>query len=158
LVDSIEFAKHIINRTRARNNQRDNPITLGETKLHKILYICDGLLLAANINLIDENPKAWNYGPVYPRVSNWLKKKPDAFEKSHVDISEDSPEIKEVTPLIDAVIDRFGLWSANELSNWSHRPGSPWEKALEKGKGLMNSVIDKNDMKKYFKEVFGDAR
>jgi len=156
MVDSVEFAKHIINRTHALNKERKtkkDKITLGETKLHKLIYICDGLLLTTNRNLIGEKPKAWNYGPVYPRVSNWLKKDPDAFTKSYEDVSETSSEIKEIIPLIDAVIGGFGLWSASKLSNWSHGPGSPWEMALEKGSGLMNSVIDKNDMKKYFQEM-----
>jgi len=153
MVDSIEFAKYIINRFLFLNIDKNGKTTLSETKLHKLMYICDGLLLSADINLIGENPKAWNYGPVYPRVNNWLKKKPDALEKRHDDISEDSPEIKDVIVLIDTVINSWGLWPAYKLSNWSHSPGSPWEKALKKGKGYMNSVIDKKDMGKYFQEM-----
>ena len=158
MVDSVEFAKLIINRTYIINEGKNDKTALGETKLHKLLYICDGFLLAAGINFIDENPKAWNYGPVYPRVNNWLKKEPDAFTKSYNSLFDDSPEIKEITALIDAVIGMYGSWSTNELSNWSHSPGSPWEMALEKGNGRMNSVIDKNDMKKYFKGIINDNR
>jgi uncharacterized phage-associated protein len=88
-----------------------------------------------------------------------LKKNSDAFSKKHEDVSGDSSEIiKDVITLIDTVINIYGSWSANKLSNWSHSPGSPWETALEKGKGVMNSVIDKNDMKKYFRGLVSDAR
>lgn len=156
MVDSIDFAKIIINRALSFNEDKGKKekIILGETKLHKLLYICDGFLLAGNLNIIGENAKAWNYGPVYPRVNTWLKKDPDAFTKKHEDVSE-TEEIKEVSPLIDMVINSFGKWSANQLSNWSHGPGSPWEKALIRGKGVMNSVIDKGDIKKYFEGIIG---
>lgn len=155
MVDSIDFAKIIINRTLSFNEgkkKKDEKITLGETKLHKLLYICDGFLLAGDKNIIGENAKAWNYGPVYPRVNTWLKKEPDAFTKKHENISE-TEEIKEAIPLIDAIVSGFGRWSANKLSSWSHCPGSPWETALARGKGVMNSVIDKNDIKKYFEGI-----
>jgi uncharacterized phage-associated protein len=158
-MDSVIFAKLIINRIHIINENNKEKIAFGETKLHKLLYICDGLLLAADMNFINENAKAWNYGPVYPRVSNWLKKEPDAFTKSYKDVSETSTDIiKDVVTLIDSVINIYGSWSANKLSNWSHGPSSPWEKALEKGNGLMNTVIDKNDMKNYFREMLSDVQ
>jgi uncharacterized phage-associated protein len=161
MMDSVEFAKLIINRANFLNKSKKDKkekITLGETKLHKLLYICDGFLLAADINFISEQAKAWNYGPVYPRVNTWLKKETDAFTKKYEDASEASREIKEIIPVVDVVIGRYGLWSANELSNWSHCPGSPWETALKKGKGVMNSVIDKKDMKKYFQDYLNGGR
>jgi len=157
MVDSVDFAKIIINRTNVLNKSREEKIALGETKLHKILYICDGLLLATDSNIISENAKAWNYGPVYPRVNRWLKKEPDALEGNPSLNFNAFPAITaDVIDLIDAVINKFGQWTANRLSDWSHSPGSPWEMALEKGSGIMNSVIDKNDMKKYFRKTFGE--
>ena len=159
MIDSIDFAKIIITRTNSinENGGKLDKISLGETKLHKLLYVCDGFLLAANVNIIGENARAWNYGPVYPRVNTWLKKTPDAFSVKY----DAPPEVKSiinenVIELTDYVINYFGSWSVNELSNWSHSPGSPWETALKKGKGVMNSVIEKNDMKKYFKGMFSD--
>lgn len=156
MIDSIDFAKIIINRVSLYNEGKEKrgkkeKITLGETKLHKLLYICDGFLLAGDMDIIDENPKAWNYGPVYPNVNIWLKKEPNAFTKKYENVAEIPEKKEEVNSLIDAVIDSFGHWTPYELSNWTHSPGSPWEKALIRGKGIMSSVIDKNDMKRYFK-------
>lgn len=144
------FAKHIINRFSFVNEAAGGKLLLGETKLQKLLFICDGYLLAAGSNLIKECAKAWNYGPVYPRIHTWLKKETDAFTKKYEGIPEELSEKEEITELVDAVLNTYGRWSANDLSNWSHRPGSPWETALEKGRGVMNSPIDKNDMKAYF--------
>jgi uncharacterized phage-associated protein len=76
MIDSIECAKYII--IRAQNHNLT--ISLGETKLHKLLYICDGFILAAGINFIRENARAWNYGPVYPRVHGWIAKNSDVFK------------------------------------------------------------------------------
>lgn len=155
-IDSIEFAKNIIKRANILNREREGTISLVETKLHKLLYICDGYLLAAGINFIDENAKAWNYGPVYPRVHTWLEKQPDdVFLKTYDDLDEINFKGSTINELIDAVLNTYGSWTSNQLSDWSHRPGSPWEKALEKGNGVMNSIIDKNDMKKYFKGLLG---
>lgn len=159
MVDSIDFAKIIVNRINSLNENKgkEEKISLGETKLHKLLYICDGFLLAADTNIINENAKAWNYGPVYPRVNNWLKKASDVLNMEHKLLPDVYSEVNNsILELIDAVIGSFGNWSVNELSNWSHCPGSPWEMALKRGKGVMNSVIDKNDMKKYFRETFSD--
>jgi uncharacterized phage-associated protein len=151
MVDSIEFAKLIIARAKARE------LSLGETKLQKLLYICDGYLLAAGINLIGEQANAWNYGPVYPRIHTWLQKEPGALENAPECSASAREELDtyNATALVDVVLDIYGSWTAGELSNWSHSPGSPWETALEKGKGVMNSVIDKHDMKRYFQELTG---
>lgn len=68
MVKSKEFAKYIL----AIANE--NNITLNQTQLQKIMYICDGTLLSFNQNIIDENCKAWDYGPVYPNVYKWYNK------------------------------------------------------------------------------------
>jgi uncharacterized phage-associated protein len=152
MVDSVEFAKYILTRIQQINqDRREEPVKIGETKLQKLLYICDGFILAAGINFINEHARAWNYGPVYPRVHKWI-------EKNDILIAGecDSGVLKKIEkinaePLVDKVINVYGTRTAAELSAWSHRPGSPWEMALERGKGIMNSVIDKNDMETYFK-------
>ena len=133
MISSVDFARIIINRTNLLNESKGKgeKITLGETKLHKLLYICDGLLLATDLNLINEHAKAWNYGPVYPKVNKWLKKEPGAFGRNYESSLEISPYITtEVIGLIDAVIEKFGQWTANKLSDWSHKPDSPWEMDL----------------------------
>lgn len=158
VIDSVEFAKYIILRFREVNDTRETPIELGETKLQKLLYICDGFILAAGINLIGEVAKAWNYGPVYPRVHKWISKTPDAFTNPRRCAPATLQRIEEINAeaLVDKVIRVYGAKTAGDLSAWSHSPGSPWEKALERGKGIMNSPIEKAYMGRYFKALLGE--
>jgi uncharacterized phage-associated protein len=152
MVDSIEFAKYIIYRTNELNKMTNPVIKIGETKLHKLLYICDGLMLSAGINLIRENARAWNYGPVYPRVHKWLAKQPDSFVNPKECSSDTLRLLDEIdgAPLVDKVVSTFGLRTAEQLSAWTHRPGGPWELALARGKGIMNVPISKDEMRDYF--------
>jgi uncharacterized phage-associated protein len=152
MVDSVQFAQYILYCTQQLNKTRDTPLSMGETKLQKLIYICDGLLLAIDIHFINENARAWNYGPVYPRVHKWYGKEGKITPVDYSEAVKKAVDALDIQPLIDGIINSFGQWTAQSLSNWSHQPGSPWEKALERGKGKMNSIIDKNDMKEYFKE------
>jgi uncharacterized phage-associated protein len=160
IIDSVEFAKYIILRFGKANVARETPSELGETKLQKLLYICDGFILAAGINFVGEIAKAWNYGPVYPRVHTWITKTPDAFTNPQDCTPATLHKIHEINAeaLVDKVILVYGTKTASDLSAWSHSPGSPWEQALERGKGVMNSPIEKGDMKHYFKGVLSENR
>jgi uncharacterized phage-associated protein len=51
------------------------------------------------------------------------------------------------------VISTFGSRTAEQLSAWTHRPGGPWELALVRGKGVMNSPVSKDDMRDYFSRI-----
>jgi uncharacterized phage-associated protein len=61
-------------------------------------------------------------------------------------------------PLVDKVISTFGNKTAEQLSAWTHRPGGPWELALARGKGIMNSPISKDDMRNYFSRVLNGGK
>lgn len=156
MIDSITFAKYIIlqlqkiNKDLAGNGQ--SPILFNETKLHKIMYICDGLMLSAGLNLINEHARAWNYGPVYPKVHTLVHKEKNVFTKIP-DIDNKDIEFlnsKGLENLVNQVLYTFGKKNAGQLSAWSHQPGSPWEVALKRNNGIMNGIIDKKEMKLYF--------
>jgi uncharacterized phage-associated protein len=154
MLESTELAKFII----LRASEKD--VSLGETKLHKLLYICDGLLLAFGFNLVKDDAKAWNYGPVYPKVHNWLKKNPDAFTERQKCKPKASQKLQEINAqsLVDFVLKHYGTWTASALSLWSHKPGGPWESALARNGGIMNCPIDKTDMGDYFKQFIKDEK
>ena len=150
MIESVDFAKYILLKAREKN--------LGEiniTKLQKLLYICDGTLLAFDCNVINENARAWYYGPVYPKVYKWFSK-----NQNYTPRMEDIPPtaLNEIAggnydSAVNATFATFGAWNATTLSGWSHQPDSPWAKALEKSGGKMNCVIDKSDMAQYFKGI-----
>lgn len=146
MLSSVDFAKYILIRTKERG------ITPNVTQLLKFLYICDGMMLAYGVNAIAERARAWNYGPVYPKVHKW-------YRNTRGSDMELSPAIVEYInkhnydKIVTSMLDTFGTWSAGQLSDWTHAPGSPWEIALERNGGVMNAVISKKDMGKYFREM-----
>lgn len=124
------------------------------TKAQKILYCCYGVILAAfDQELTEENPQAWQYGPVFPRTINGIKKgriipgRDNGFSKNC------NPDW---LPLMDQVITFFGNYSASQLSTWSHRPGSPWDKATHGGADLLIQIPNAL-IKEYFSRMVTNA-
>ena len=55
-----------------------------------------------------------------------------------------------VSLLMDKVYAAFGLWRATELSNWSHKEGSPWESVVSTPGFKWGNCIDDDSIKAYF--------
>lgn len=157
MIASIVFAQYIVYRTKILK-ENDSSISLNMTKLQKMLYICDGIMLSYGLNIINEHARAWNYGPVYPKVHTWFNKHKAFFENPVFENNEvlDFIAEKNIQTLVDSAITTFGKWYAKDLSNWTHQPNSPWEKALERSGGIMNSEIHKDDMARYFKGLLNE--
>ena len=152
LVDSISFAAYLIKKA----NERGHAVNV--TKVQKWLYICYGLFLAAyDSQLLHDRPKAWDYGPVFPRVhSQQLKGKLDRLA-ANASLDHLLPEIKQkCDEIVDAVLGHFGDWLATELVDWTHTPGMAWSKTIqEAGK---YSTIDNFDVYKDFKEYVSNGK
>lgn len=151
MVDSKEFAKYIVATAQTLG------MSLNLTQLQKIMYVCDGVLLACGFNLINENCRVWDYGPVYPKVYKWYSKNMgNSFLISDVN-SKALCEIENTSApnIVRQALEKFSKWTSVQLSEWSHQAGSPWDIArINKG---MYSKIDKIDMKNYFVGI-GNAR
>ncbi|MDR3164856.1 MAG: DUF4065 domain-containing protein, partial [Synergistaceae bacterium] len=114
---SLNVASHIANVCEAQN------ITYNNTKIQKLLYCCYGCSLAMyNKRLCDEYPRAWQFGPVFPRVFSYIKKGHNILTVCQ---KLDAP--MDILALIDEVINTFGRHSATALSTWTHKEGSPWD-------------------------------
>ena len=148
MVDSIEFAKYIIKKA----NELEIQINL--TKLQKILYICDGTLLALGENFINEQAKAWDYGPVYPKVYKWYQKH-GKEDVTHWIISKEIENNDSVKNVVFQALEKFGNWSPVQLSEWTHKEGSPWSLTMKENNQKLNSVISKEYMKLYFTGLIG---
>lgn len=122
------------------------------TKIQKLLYCCYGCVLAIyGKRLCDEYPRAWQYGPVFPRVFNYIKKRRGALSQYAPNF--EIPE--EVKTLLEKVVAVFGKYDAVPLSNWTHKPGSPWDIVVNQidgeGGGLNNFIPD-DLIATYFRE------
>lgn len=127
-------------------------IILNVTKVQKMLFIAYGYFLAKHDHVfLSEAPKAWPYGPVFPRT----RKKVD-FGKI---ISTDDPTLTEivqdssVTEVFDRIIDKYSPYTASQLSDWSHMKGSPWDKTTKQSGFDWNYPIPNDFIKDYFLKV-----
>lgn len=118
------------------------------TKLQKLLYCSYGTVLARfNERLTQEHPQAWEYGPVFPRTFNAIKK----GTLSRFGRSFESACPPEVLSFINETVDVFAIYSASALSNWTHKAGSPWDQASNGGENLYGP-LDDLAISKYFAE------
>ena len=106
---------------------QEPPIFVNSTKAQKLLYCCYGAVLAAsNQRLTDEHPKAWMYGPVFPRTFNDINKNRLTVGIAR-QFEQECPA--DTLSLINKTIRTFGKYTATQLSIWSLMAGYPWAKA-----------------------------
>lgn len=115
-------------------------LILNMTQTQKLLYIAYGIELARKkTRLTDEHPRAWPFGPVFPKVHG----------KVDFSCTPKNPENihGEIEDLLRDVIRVFGRISASKLSEWSHSKGSPWDKAP---KDKWGQPLSDKDIFEYF--------
>lgn len=133
-------------------------------KLQKLLYIAYGwnlVLNKENPRLFDEPIVAWKYGPVVPSIYYYFRDKTDdknriednmyvaSFDEENGNIDYNVAIIPdsdiETRRIINAVLDRYGEQTGEDLVNKLHEKGSPWDKVYNKngveGSGK-NSVLN----------------
>lgn len=127
----------------------ENGFSYNNTKIQKLLYCCYGAILAIKSERIcDEFPRAWQYGPVFPKVFKAISKGSDLAQYSFV-VKEEAPE--DIKRILNKAILTFGKYTATSLSRWSHKSGSPWDIVVNEV-GKMNDFIPDNLITKFFKE------
>lgn len=144
--NALKIANAIIEKCREK---RINDINI--TKLHKLLYIIYGTYLYVyDKQLFDELPAYFQYGPIFKSLQKAYKKGEFVLQGDK-DIDEDvlNAEIDEV---IDKVLDTFGKYSAQQLSNWSHRDGSAWSK-VDKMSDFWGVDIDEDLIRGEFAKI-----
>jgi uncharacterized phage-associated protein len=119
---------------------------LTQMKLQKLVYISHGWSLGLfDKPLINEQVQAWKWGPVIPPLykeyAKWGRM-PIVCEKR------DAPKLP---PLVKALLEK--MWSvyhgftAAQLSDMTHRQGTPWSKVYRDGVAgipIPNSLIAKH--------------
>ena len=122
------------------------------TKLQKLLYCVYGVVLAEeDTRICREHPKAWEHGPVFPRVYRYTTKcdlgpimglaSKNQDVRRHLNASQ--------AALVRDAVESFGKFNAQQLVAWTHRPDSPWALVTENGKTLYQPIPDEM-IKSYF--------
>lgn len=143
--NSVDVAKYIA----AYANE--HKFSINVTKIQKLLYIAYGLYLSVRgKRLTDERPKAWLYGPVFPSTREMLiKTKISDIRINDPDLS-DLKKDEDLTGLIDLVFKKFGIRTASDLTNWSHKKNSAWDKTTLLKNFKWGREIPDHFIKEYF--------
>ncbi|MDI9365051.1 MAG: DUF4065 domain-containing protein [Flavobacterium sp.] len=144
--DSVIAAKYLM----ALANKQG--IVLNVTKVQKMLFIAYGYFLSKyNHVLLKESPKAWPYGPVFPRTRNKINYGTiiSIADNDFLEIANDEL----VTEVFTDIINKYSGYTASQLSDWSHMKGSPWDKTIKQPGFDWNQQIPDNFITNYFLEV-----
>jgi uncharacterized phage-associated protein len=127
-------------------------IVLNTTKVQKMLYILYSYYMAKHdIQIFSETPKAWPYGPVFPRT----RKKVEfgiVYKRENSDLSKIIAE-DGLVDKFNSVIDIYSKFTAGQLSDWSHMKDSPWEKTTKLFGFKWGDFIPDNYIKEYFSNL-----
>ena len=124
-----------------------NGYEVNNTKIQKLLYLFVGFCLINGIEEIydmDEKPKLWPYGPVFPKVHKKFKEIKEIKRDKIESISD-----KEAINILEKTVEKWGSVPAGKLSSWSHSEDSPWASLVKKG-AKWNTEIDLDYIKIYF--------
>lgn len=123
--------------------------------LQKILYYAQGFYKAFFEKfLFDDDCQAWVHGPVYTNIYEKYKEFKSANIPIYMEYDVGDLIADEKREILDVIVKYFGYYNGKALEKMAHHE-TPWIKARE---GLLptensNNVIDKNDIKEYFKKV-----
>lgn len=132
--------------------------TLSPMKLIKLVYLAHGWYLALEHEpLIDEPVVAWQFGPVVESIYQEFKKFGNDQITEFAKINEQEAisrlsNDKIALAILDRVWEVYGKYTAIQLSNLTHKPGSPWDIAWhqEEGKNIRNHCIQNSLIQEYF--------
>lgn len=164
-----------------------NGESLTPMKIQKLVYFSHGWHLAfTDMELIDEPVQAWKFGPVIKSLYHDMKSYgnigvdsplrrlrrnssvPEAKSGSIDDIFKQFefyvPELRaddEYTkPLLDEIWKIYSRFTASQLSNMTHEPGSPWSTVVAQFNGdpPPNTSIPTPLIKEYFVSLESKAK
>jgi uncharacterized phage-associated protein len=135
------------------------PVT--QMQLQKFVYFAHGWNLAVNsAPLVEDQAEAWQFGPVYRKLYNALRKYGRSPVTEAIKWGDDTPfpfdDAGEAVAALSAqeieVVEQiwqvYGPYQAFQLSALTHEPNSPWAKVFDDGK---NKPIPDEEIEKYFR-------
>lgn len=134
---------------------------LNKTQMQKLLFICYGQALVINGGVplfIDDTPKAWPFGPVFPRT---YKRYEEVLPEDLSDTQKQAfAEDHDILTMIAKTVAKYHRYSATRLSDWSHQVGGPWHKTVlpDGYEVAWNKEISKDIIQEYFTNSSWEAR
>lgn len=123
-------------------------------KLNRLLYYAYGINLVLNdVEKVDEQLEAWDYGPVFSSVYQAFKKYVNQPIEELCNIHFHDNSLKSDTKIyeiITATYNKYGYLGEFDLVNRTHAEGTPWSKIYTPNQN--NLIIDDDIIKTYFEE------
>ncbi len=136
---------------------QENGKQLTNMQLQKLVFIAQGYTLA----ILDEplhfhDTRAWQWGPVIPKLYKSLQKYGSSFVTEPLETKDEQqiPSSSEKAKIIKAVWENYGHYTGGQLSNLTHKANTPWSKTWEKEKF---SQIDNDVIAHYYRALIETA-
>jgi uncharacterized phage-associated protein len=135
---------------------REEQRPLTNMQVQKHVFLGQGYCLAlVDRPLYYNNTHAWQWGPVVPKLYKALQQygsgQVTADIPSEDELDPQSPEYN----ILRAVWNAYRKYSGPQLSEITHRPGSPWSKTWATSKF---GVIPNDDIQSYFRELVASRK
>ena len=131
---------------------RQSGVQVSHMKLQKLVFFMHAWSLASTgASYVNERPEAWPYGPVFDSLYHELK----SFGSRDIDayltqMNSETGERQALIPvfsdsafwgLLEQVWNRYGSFSALQLSALTHEAGGPWEQARQTHAGWLPDEV-----------------
>ena len=127
---------------------------LDRVKLADLVYGCHGWYLATyGTPLVDEEPQAWRYGPMFPSLYEAVKDFGDSaipYPIGNGKANGESVLSPQQAEMISDVYDAFWEFDGWDILNITRQEKSPWRKVWLKNHDR-NAPIPNRHTKKFFK-------
>lgn len=132
---------------------QEKGIPMSMMKLIKLVYFAHGWKLGLKGEPLCSDPaESWRYGPVFRKLYGSLPYRGDDIVKFPVKDGKDpviSSFNNEDMEILNSVVDTYGSLHAFQLSDITHKEGSPWEVTMKKGGTF--AVIDNKLLEEFYK-------
>jgi len=143
----------------ARETGVPSPRSLTHMKLQKLVFFVHAWGLALHgKSPLSERPQAWEYGPVFDSLYHVLKSHGSRpVEEYLVKMNPATGQRQAMMPartnhtfwnLLEQICAQYGNLSALQLSDLSHEPDGPWEKA----RAMHNGWLDDKQVTAFYRE------
>lgn len=140
--DSFTLARIL----RYMGNTKAHPLNMSQIQI--ILYISYGIWLASTgERLMAEHPQVWQFGPVFPRAYNKLRKDTESGKQDYDRMKSCNPAVIE---FLDDQVQRFGWASAAVTSSPHTTAGTPWAKTRKNNPDKWGAAMEDDDISRWF--------
>ena len=141
-LDSVLLAKAL------RHMALIEGIDLTQSQIQSILYIAYGVRLAQkNVRLMSEHPQMWQYGPVFPRAYNKLRKDTADGSDEYYSLKTDHPSI---FTYLENCFRRYAWTKACVLSTPHLSEGTPWSQTRKSNPDRWGVRIEDELIREWF--------